>query len=39
MVKLIMTWNSGQRGDLQPAVPFLALYEFWEAGDRSEVTR
>jgi DNA helicase-2/ATP-dependent DNA helicase PcrA len=27
---LIMTWNSGRRGDLQPAVPFTALRTFWE---------
>ncbi len=29
---LIMTWNSGKRGDQQPAVPFIALQTFWEAG-------
>jgi DNA helicase-2/ATP-dependent DNA helicase PcrA len=28
---LILTWNSGQRGDLQPAVPFVALQTYWEA--------
>jgi DNA helicase-2/ATP-dependent DNA helicase PcrA len=28
---LIITWNSGRRGDLQPAVPFIALQAFWEA--------
>ena len=27
---LIMTWNSGRRGDQQPAVPFTALQTFWE---------
>ena len=27
---LIMTWNSGRRGDQQPAVPFIALETFWE---------
>jgi len=27
---LIMTWNSGRRGDQQPAVPFIALRTFWE---------
>jgi DNA helicase-2/ATP-dependent DNA helicase PcrA len=27
---LIMTWNSGRRGDQQPAVPFTALRTFWE---------
>jgi DNA helicase-2/ATP-dependent DNA helicase PcrA len=28
--ELIMTWNSGRRGDLQPAVPLTALQTFWE---------
>jgi DNA helicase-2/ATP-dependent DNA helicase PcrA len=27
---LIITWNSGRRGDQQPAVPFIALQTFWE---------
>jgi len=27
---LIMTWNSGRRGDQQPAVPFTALRTYWE---------
>mgnify|MGYP001088435975 CR=1 FL=1 len=27
---LIITWNTGQRGNQQPAVPFLALQTFWE---------
>jgi DNA helicase-2/ATP-dependent DNA helicase PcrA len=27
---LIITWNSGRRGDQQPAVPFTALRTFWE---------
>lgn len=27
---LIITWNSGRHGDLQPAVPFTALETFWE---------
>ncbi|MGD2165687.1 MAG: 3'-5' exonuclease, partial [Anaerolineae bacterium] len=27
---LIMTWNSGRRGDQQPAAPFTALRTFWE---------
>jgi DNA helicase-2/ATP-dependent DNA helicase PcrA len=26
---LIVTWNSGRRGDQQPAVPFIALQTFW----------
>ncbi len=29
---LILTWNSGRRGDQQPAVPFVALQTFWEEG-------
>lgn len=27
---LIITWNSGKRGDQQPAVPFTALCTSWE---------
>lgn len=27
---LILTWNSGRRGNQQPAVPFTALRTFWE---------
>ncbi len=30
--ELIITWNTGRRGDLQPAVPFIALQTFWEKG-------
>jgi DNA helicase-2/ATP-dependent DNA helicase PcrA len=28
--ELIITWNTGQRGDQQPAIPFIALQTFWE---------
>ena len=28
--ELIITWNAGPRGDLQPAVPLTALLTFWE---------
>jgi len=28
--ELIVTWNTGRRGDQQPAVPFIALRTFWE---------
>jgi DNA helicase-2/ATP-dependent DNA helicase PcrA len=28
--ELIITWNTGRRGDLQPAAPFIALHTFWE---------
>ncbi len=28
--ELIITWNTGKRGDQQPAVPFIALQTFWE---------
>ncbi len=31
--ELIITWNTGRRGDQQPAVPLIALQTFWE-GDR-----
>ncbi len=27
--ELIITWNTGRRGDLQPAVPFIALQTVW----------
>lgn len=27
---LIVTWNSGRKGDLQPALPFLELQSYWE---------
>jgi len=28
--ELVITWNTGRRGDGQPAVPFIALRTFWE---------
>ena len=28
--ELIITWNTGRRGDQQAAVPFIALQTFWE---------
>ncbi len=28
--ELIITWNTGKRGDQQPAIPFIALQTFWE---------
>jgi DNA helicase-2/ATP-dependent DNA helicase PcrA len=31
--ELIITWNTGRRGDAQPAVPFIALHSFWEEGE------
>ncbi len=27
---LVVTWNTGRNGDQQPALPFLALQDFWE---------
>jgi DNA helicase-2/ATP-dependent DNA helicase PcrA len=27
--ELIITWNTGRKGELQPAVPFLELQNFW----------
>ncbi len=30
---LIVTWNAGRRGDLQPAVPLTALRTYWEQKD------
>ena len=29
--ELVVTWNTGRRGDLGPALPLLALMEFWGA--------
>jgi DNA helicase-2/ATP-dependent DNA helicase PcrA len=29
--ELVITWNTGRRGDQQPAVPFIALQTFWES--------
>jgi DNA helicase-2/ATP-dependent DNA helicase PcrA len=34
--ELIITWNTGRRGDQQPAVPFLALQTFWEEAGSKE---
>lgn len=28
--ELIITWNSGRKGDVTPALPFVALQAFWE---------
>ncbi len=28
--ELIITWNTGRRGDQQPAIPLIALQTFWE---------
>ena len=28
--ELVITWNTGRRGESQPAVPFVALRTFWE---------
>ncbi len=36
--ELIITWNSGRQGDMQPAVPFIALQTFWEE-QRHEVAQ
>jgi len=30
--ELVITWNTGQRGDCQQAVPFIALQSFWQEG-------
>ncbi len=27
--ELVMTWNTGRRGDSQPAIPFVALQAYW----------
>jgi DNA helicase-2/ATP-dependent DNA helicase PcrA len=28
--ELVITWNSGRQGSLQPAIPFVALQNYWE---------
>ena len=28
--ELVITWNTGRRGDSQPAIPFVALQAYWE---------
>ena len=28
--ELVITWNTGRKGDLQPAVPLVALHAFWQ---------
>ncbi len=33
--ELVMTWNTGRSGNLQPAVPFTALQTYWEQHIRS----
>jgi len=30
---LILTWNTGRRGNQHPAIPFVALRTFWEEGE------
>jgi DNA helicase-2/ATP-dependent DNA helicase PcrA len=35
---LTVTWNTGRRGNAQPAVPFIALQTWWEEQGRSEVS-
>jgi DNA helicase-2/ATP-dependent DNA helicase PcrA len=32
--ELVITWNTGRRGDSQPAIPFVALQAYWD--ERSE---
>jgi len=29
--EIIITWNTGRRGQLQPALPFIELQEFWDS--------
>ncbi len=31
--ELIVTWNSGRRGEAQPALPFVALQSYWSERD------
>jgi len=32
----MVSWNTGRRGDSQPAVPFIALQTFWEGREGRE---
>ncbi len=34
--ELIITWNTGRRGDATPSVPFVALWEWWKSKQGSE---
>lgn len=29
--ELVITWNTGRKGEMQPAVPFVALESFWQS--------
>ena len=31
--ELVVTWNTGRRGNLGPSIPFLELQSFWEANE------
>ncbi|MBL7162256.1 MAG: ATP-dependent helicase [Anaerolineales bacterium] len=31
--ELVITWNTGRKGNLQPAIPLVALQSFWENKD------
>jgi DNA helicase II / ATP-dependent DNA helicase PcrA len=33
--ELVITWNTGRRGDQQPAIPLIALQTFWEEQRRA----
>ena len=28
--ELVITWNTGRKGELQPAIPFVELLSYWE---------
>jgi DNA helicase-2/ATP-dependent DNA helicase PcrA len=34
--ELVITWNTGRKGDLQPALPFVALQNFWHAREETK---
>jgi superfamily I DNA/RNA helicase len=33
--ELVITWNTGRRGGLHPAEPFLALIDYWSKSDKT----
>jgi len=35
--ELVITWNSGRRGDSQPALPFVALQAYWENREAASI--
>jgi len=34
--ELVITWNTGQRGESKPALPFTALQAFWKGENHAQ---